>query len=299
MEILSSTSRTVCELWSGKEVIRAFGEPKMKEIIVHTVLSTGKTEVLGISEALTGGLYQLETSTRYEKYSQYRVPRWGRKMKSFWVTELKLSPSAKSRKKDNDLAKQLDEIPPNITLNVRGSVASNLELWSFVLVGLFLQCAVLSFSALAVYRWEWRNGNGKTPAYGYRCFLFGTTSVVFGVLLCGHVIEGSTSEHVFSPKDQRGYQVICIQKACKVEEGEFESFATFHPLDDPAIRTSWLNEEDHSETSGPVLGSPAILTSWQEKGDYSVLAAFATSCAIVGYIVQFVGLRALHWSGER
>lgn len=71
-----------------------------------------------------------------------------------------------------------------------------------------------------------------------------------------------------------GYKVLRIQRACTVSEQAFPSFAIYNADDDKTIRTSRLNE----------------------KKDYSLLAAIATVASLVGYITQFIGLRAMHWT---
>ncbi|KAH7007323.1 hypothetical protein EDB80DRAFT_842607 [Ilyonectria destructans] len=71
----------------------------------------------------------------------------------------------------------------------------------------------------------------------------------------------------------RGLRIVKIQKACTVSDQHFSSYALFNEKDNQSIRTSRLNTKD-----------------------YSSLAAISTSVAVVGFVVQFVGLRALHWS---
>jgi hypothetical protein len=74
--------------------------------------------------------------------------------------------------------------------------------------------------------------------------------------------------------DSQDYNVIRIQRACTVSEQQFQSFAISNASRDRTIRTSRLNEDI----------------------DYSFLAAIATSMSLMGYIIQFIGLRAMHWT---
>ena len=92
------------------------------------------------------------------------------------------------------------------------------------------------------------------------------------MVLCSHVIEATTTEHTWQPMPDEGtrYQVVRLQKSCTVSDQQFDSYAIFHSENDPRIRSSRLN-----------------------KANYNFLAAVGTAPAVGGFIVQFVGLRAL------
>ncbi|KAI8649387.1 hypothetical protein NCS56_01486800 [Fusarium sp. Ph1] len=70
-----------------------------------------------------------------------------------------------------------------------------------------------------------------------------------------------------------GAQILTFQKARTVGDQHFPSCAIFMKGEDLSLKFSRLN-----------------------KKNYRLLVTISTSLAIVGYIVQFVGLRALHWS---
>ncbi|KAI0168718.1 hypothetical protein BJ166DRAFT_464016 [Pestalotiopsis sp. NC0098] len=171
----------------------------------------------------------------------------------------------------------LREAAPNLALNVRNATAPAWELWTWAVVGVILQVIAVAVPALATYHWQWTKAGTKVQNYGYPCFLIGTLLVVFGTMACGHVIEGVTTEYTFAPTDwgkKKGeVKILRLQRACTVSDQHFSSYAIFNNADNHIIRTSRLN-----------------------SFDYSNLAAISSLVSVAGFIAQFVGLRALHWS---
>ena len=239
----------------------------MKEIIIITIIH-GNKHVNDLAQSLDKGHYEkIKDNSR----SMRNIQRHN-------------AETAEDDEKENhadetaETARLLENKAPNITLNVKGSVASGAELWAFAIFSTVLQSLVLAVSALSVYKWQWRKGSNLVPQdrqYGYPCFLVGTVAVTAGLVLCSHVVEGATTEQIWQPVIEEGtkYQVVRLQKWCTVSEQQFDSYAIFNNSSDPLIRTSRLN-----------------------KRNYNFVAAIGTALAISGFIVQFVGLRALHWS---
>lgn len=144
----------------------------------------------------------------------------------------------------------LSEAAPNLALNVKNATAKPFELWVCATLGVALQAVAVVFPGLATYHWKWEKAGTPVPAYGYPCFLIGTLLVITGVALCGHVIEGVTTEHHFSAKTD-GYgevvkKVVRLQRSCTVSDQHFASFAIHNSPDDLDVRTSWLNKRDYS-----------------------------------------------------
>ena len=177
------------------------------------------------------------------------------------------------------LLSELSEAAPNLALNVKNATAPAWELWLYASVGVVLQTTAMAVPFLSTYFWQWDKGGAPVPQYGYPCFLIGTLLVILGVIACGHVIEGITTEHYFSAEAKDGVvvdKIVRLQRPCTVSDQHFTAFAIYNREDDSEIRFSRLNKPD--------------------ERNYSTLAATATFAAVVGFIVQFIGLRALHWS---
>lgn len=254
-ELLSSTSADVCELWSGKEVVRLIGSPAgMKNLVV-----VGKK---GDRDGASLRVVDIATACRD---NLLRSPGLGtRDLNS--VSETTLN--------------ELSEAAPNLALNVKNATAKPFELWVCATIGVALQGAAIVFPGLATYHWRFGKAGTPVPAYGYPCFVIGTLLVIIGVAACGHVIEGITTENHFTAETQGSRKtgeivkkVVRLQRSCTVSDQHFASFAIHNSPDDLDVRTSRLN-----------------------KRDYSSLAATATIAAVVGFVAQFIGLRALHWS---
>ena len=182
---------------------------------------------------------------------------------------------------DEPALNELCDAAPNLALNVKNATAPAHELWLWAALGVFLQFAAVAMPAVTTYHWKWEKAGSPVASYGYPCFLIGSCLVVMGVMICGHVIEGITDEHNFFPSKAAAFesprppiqQIIRLQRSCTVGDQRFPSFAIYNSHGDRTIRTSRLT-----------------------KRNLSSLAATATAASVVGFVVQFIGLRALHWS---
>ena len=215
-ELLSSTSPDVCELWSGKEVVRLIGSPAgMKNLIIARV--DGKTKVFDLASAFDKRLIQSPHLYRGDPNSMRMVH-------------------------------ELSDAAPNLALNVKNATAPIWELWLWAAVGVVLQTAALVFPGMLTYFWKLEKGGQQIAPYGYPCFIIGTVLVVIGVAACGHVIEGITTEHNFTADqgpDRQIQKVVRLQRACTVSDQHFSSYAIFNSHGDLKIRTSRLNERDY------------------------------------------------------
>ncbi|KAK4178769.1 hypothetical protein QBC36DRAFT_96243 [Triangularia setosa] len=236
-ELLSSTSADVCELWSGREIVRLIGNPQMKWLILD------KTD---------GKLHDLQSA---------------------YQTNV-IQSDTKSRSDESEFIPTLSDAAPNLALNVRHATASHKELWFWAVIGVVLQGTALVIPGFATYRWAWLKAGAPVAGYGYPCFLVGTLLVIAGVLGCGHVIEGITTEHNFEPAYGKDIQSLVLQRSATVADQHFSSYAILGP--------SWIRT--------------STLESDPKDSYFSILAATSTLTALVGFVIQFVGLRALHWS---
>lgn len=218
-ELLSSTSDSVCELWSGKEIVRQLGQPKMKEMVLFWDRGS-RPKVYDLASAF-------RENTVYDP-NQPRLPR-GR-----------------------DLADvdKLSSQAPNIALNVEGSTSSKTELWIWVIVGVLLQSVALVFPALTTYVWRFPKASSHVQGYAYPSFLIGTLAVILGTILCSHVIEGVTVERSFVARRTSHVptrvQVFRLQKACRVSDQTFTPYLILNAPGNEVIRTSRLQVTDSS-----------------------------------------------------
>lgn len=169
--------------------------------------------------------------------------------------------------------RRLRDAAPNLALNVKNATVSRWELRIWAALAVALQFAAMAVPEVATYYWKWEKGGSQIAPYGYPCFLIGTALVVIGVTICGHVIEGVTDECHFYPRYGKAL-IVRLQRSCTVGDQHFSAFVIRNSPDDLVLRTS----------------------SRTLYRDFSALAASGAAFSIGGFVVQFIGLRALHWS---
>ncbi|KAF5590333.1 ankyrin repeat [Fusarium pseudoanthophilum] len=177
---------------------------------------------------------------------------------------------------DAEELRVLSNAAPNLALNVPNATAHLYELWGWAALSVLLQLFALVFPALATFFWQWENGGSAVQSYGYPCFSVGTVCLILGIMMCGHVIEGVTEEielEVSNDNAGKDGKIFCYQRGRTVGEQHFPSCAIFN-----SKSTIKISRIGHN-TKGYVL-----------------LTYCSSLLAVTGYIVQFVGFRALHWS---
>ncbi len=154
---------------------------------------------------------------------------------------------------------ELSEAAPNLALNVKNATAPWWELWLWAAVGIALQAAALVVPLLATYRWEWKKAGVPVAPYGYPCFVAGTILVIVGVMFCGHVIEGITTERYFAARPEsyavEVTKIIRLQRACTVSDQHFSSYVISNSPGDLDIRTSRLSKRKYRY--GPLSSFPS------------------------------------------
>ena len=156
---------------------------------------------------------------------------------------LRVKPSA-----ETNVVKEIVSEASSIALNVQGTIVNPGVLWTWTLIGILLQLFTLGFPAVATYHWKWLRKGVAVPEYAYGCFISGSIAVIVGLLACGHVIEGSTTKHMFWPSPDgkaRIQRILRLQMDCTVSGQHFPSFAILHHPENMVIRTSRLNNRDY------------------------------------------------------
>lgn len=121
---------------------------------------------------------------------------------------------------------------------------------------------------------------------------------MLGMLLCGHVVESSTDEKRYEPAKKWKARMIWLQQTKTVSDQVFDSHMVFAQDDRQTIITSRRSERNgkRRSTAGTTDEHSA------EDDDPSATLKFITVCgtavALCGFVVQFVGLRGMHWSAS-
>ncbi|PGH32760.1 hypothetical protein GX50_04475 [[Emmonsia] crescens] len=264
-EICSSTSRDVCELYNNGGVARVFGRPKLLEII-HDVQATEDDFYQKTPETPpSAGIYS------FEDYLKKPENEWTEIKKPFDDEECVLSLL------NNRETPQLNFAPnPNLSLNV--GIKEQKMRWYIAasILGVLLQSGVLVWATLARYRFKFLRDDLQ-DIYAVPMTFIGTILLSTGIALCACLVEMGTKERVFKRRCHDASRLYWVQPGTQfVGDQAFDSFAYTHPKN--------------------ILST--YITSWKEKekDPQTVLVWVAITSASVGFVLQFLGLRACHSS---
>ena len=146
IELLSSTSSEVCELYGEQGIVRVPSSSAKIEQWIYEEMDD-KLTLYDIDLATDKGKwFEQQTKSRTAAYSEE---------KSVQGSEKSKRPALSGAQKRS---------PPSILLNYHSASGSPLELWMVAITGLVLQSVVLMYGALVTYQWEWTNEEsiGKT-----------------------------------------------------------------------------------------------------------------------------------------
>ena len=260
VEVLSSTSEEVCELWSGSEIVRVTGRAEIKEL-VHEI-DPKRSSLPGECELMSVG--SAESSKRYEV-----VPLGG--------GHYKRDPT-----EHDGWLQRFAKGAPNLTLNTDRAIASAEERRICAAIGLVLQVGLFACWTLTTYYWGLGRAGKIPPQYGCPCALVGAASVFGGLLLCAYVVEDVTAKVSVQPADNPdNYEVLRIQKACTADSQKFGAHLLRNAKGKPAV---FMCRRVAIDDPGTEI--------WKNK----VLTTAGTALSCFGFLVQFIGLRTLHWS---
>lgn len=260
VELLSSTSENVSELWSGREIVRQFGHVPTKELVVYSGgNSHNELRVVDLNEACHLNVLREERD------------------------RIKIKGTAiQARFKPAHLSAQ----PPNIALNIDKTSPSSSEVWILAFLGVILQAVALIIPAFMTYYWKIKKGNSTVQRYAYPVFLIGSCALFIGMALCSWIIETTTIEQTFKPPQPSKIKTIFrLQMACTMGDQTYKPFVILNSADNKCIRTSRSLQK----------GSLDKRTKTQAYV-HKAKTVIAVVLALSGFICQFVGLRALHWS---
>ncbi|QGI68452.1 hypothetical protein CEK27_012423 [Fusarium fujikuroi] len=308
VELMSSTSSDVCELWNGSEIVRSLGSPPVREFILlipkppKDATRPFDFECRNIKEAEEAGFL----TPRYE-YVQ------------FWAN-VGMADSHETELKKVIIVYKESNSAPNVSLNVHSQKRA--EVRAAAVIGTFLQLGVLIYAGFATYYHTLRfpkEENKPVSNYAFPCTASGTIILVTGLLLCADVVEKRTVEISRKPQADYNAYVIWLQHQATVGDQVFKSFGIFS--DEPRKEVVTSRRVDTSMVGSkatevsfvdrivPVVcylpfrikkflrpnsdSRTPLFTAYSVQFSKTTLGAFLS---ISGYIVQFVGLRDMHWS---
>ncbi|KAI5849720.1 hypothetical protein BZA05DRAFT_354781 [Tricharina praecox] len=267
IELMSSTSHDVTELWKGDGIVRVLGSSPIIELFYREPTDNGSTSQTEGDKLLSNGetaicdpsgIYDFETAKTAGVLSNDKTP----------------SPESEDG--------HHNQVAPNIALTISGRKVSRLETRLIAVVGTLLQLAVIIFAGFGVLYSPWNERFGKdnepVQPYAFPLLCVGTATLVLGMFLCSHIVERSTTETTWNIEEPKEGQVkvAWLQKGGSVSDQHFDSYL--------------IQREEKASNSRQSLNadlSHKIFTS--HRGKEKQLATL--TC-----ILQFFALRGLNWS---
>lgn len=267
VELMSSTSHEVCELWNGESIVRTLGRPIVKQIIA--IEGEHDVEVDGLK---IYGLYTMEAAKKAKLLKRCQKP----------------TADEETGDKIAQYTAQDEPEAPNILLNIHHGSTTG-ELLFAAITGTLLQMGVLVFSGFVAYYTQLQPKipeSDHQTTYGFPLLMIGTAILTVGLILVSLVIEQSTVEEKWVAERAEGektkVRVLWLQKKHVVGDQAFDSHI---------IATKESNEEILTSRRARDLNSQI----GQVNTKTQALTFFGTVITLLGFILQFSGFRGLHW----
>lgn len=278
-ELCSSTSRDVCELYHRGAIVRVFGRPKILEVI---------------HDPAANDFYY-----RCDRQGRLKRPRHGIYHSQEYLEGKSIETSMWEEVGDRDdieARKQgiVNFAPnPNLSFNIG---TTRRPPWVYLLasgLGIVTQAFVVIFGGLATYFWQWQKDNVSPPRWAFPVMTVGTISLSCGMFSCAFLIDRSTEERLFRKKGKdhqnregtEGTDTTCQSTIYILQPGN------------QSIADQNYDAFAFSDASKPLK---EYTTSWKKKdssqpGKQSGVW-FSIGLTMIGFGLQFVGLRAMHSS---
>jgi hypothetical protein len=183
---------------------------------------------------------------------------------------------------------------PNILLNLHPHDRF-WELCAAAILGVLLQLTVLIIAGLTAYYPRWKEGFSIEP-YEFDCTIWGTLTLTIGLIVCTSVVDRSTKEKTYVAVGKDGEETMRI---LWLQRGRSENDASFDPCIVIAggVRKKFLTSRrsDQSRTSGSGSRDSAEKISSDPFHAWTLVGILAS---MIGFIVQFIGLTAMHWPAQ-
>lgn len=273
LELMSSNSLDVGEMWNGQTIVRVLGTPSIFQLIYSAGETTGEpAEYIKTLRQEDGFFKRVESQSNSEGHDNYEDD-YNRPIE---LRRLLPGPSDDFHQDSSGI------YPPNISLNARGEPVSEREKWAWALLAVSTQITVLAYECLISYSASWKYlglKRGKEPPISaLPLTATGTVALTFGMLICSFVVESASTETDWvRRRDLQQLKVAWIQRGETVGDQVFEPYIIFGHEGQQVIRTS--------QRCNAKMGI---------KLQYWVI--LGTLVSVVGFVIQFSGLREMNWT---
>ena len=323
MDLMSSVSQEVCELWNGKSIVRSTGRPEVKQII-HLLTEEGDMSPKSFitvdalkEDHLLKKMTDAKDAGSDNSENKNTVDIDGNGDTESGISEKSVHPT------------DYKDMPPNISLNVHGG-SKPIELWVCAIIATILQIAVLVWSAVTAYSTYARKRSqltGIKPSIGFPLQVAGTVLLTWGLFLCAGIIDSASCEQHW-PR-QRKSRIKTVSRLLSFVRATFLARANKQRsnVDQSSKQSSFRGRDmqlywiQKKHTAGDNSFDPYILYAGElksqileshraeEKGQSDRDDLFleekpkpykkttsAVVISILGFLAQFQGLRFLNWT---
>ncbi|KAK0732428.1 hypothetical protein B0T21DRAFT_313512, partial [Apiosordaria backusii] len=258
MELCSSTSHDVCELWSNGGICRVFGQPKILELF----FLPGRKELY---PTYSGEEPEVDLSNSRCKI----IP-----------SNLKWRQTAGERFHDGFAPY------PNLTLNLGFRLPRRWEQLFVTVLAVTIQAGFFVFASWVTFAQpDLYEGDDPPPTWGFHLAVIGTVMVSVGMISCARVIDEQSEELWFeqstkgpgSETSNETYALWLQPGGQRVGDQQFSAFFCQKKI--TRYVRSWKRRETRPAGVHQTLLLGAVLAS-----------------TLAGFVLQFVGLRSMHGS---
>ncbi|GAB1317054.1 hypothetical protein MFIFM68171_07264 [Madurella fahalii] len=256
-ELCTSTSRDVCELFNKGGITRVLGKPDILELVYLPCQGSLRLFRDYLAEA---------SSTEHPDASW-----WQREDSSLF-------------RKANDLHEKVPLFAPNPNLSLNVGIVKPPDSVMYVVAatGLVLQAGVLALAGTGVWVLGWNlNGAASSASRDYApaMFIIGTILMCGGMWSCAALVGQTTHEVRFRRTKLQGPgkppRLLWLQPGPQViGDQSFDPFAYFEDTAACPLQVWTSSRKDFDER-------------------FETYTFFATLAVLIGYIMQFIGLRGM------
>jgi hypothetical protein len=204
LELLSSTSDATSELWTEEGIVRQPGHSGILELVAYRSKTLQPNpKPVGFELVETNDEVHLGDLGDVCSRDVLKAADKGRSKIRNRISDT-LGLSRPIQLKAEQLAKQ----PPNLILNVHGTLPRSRDLRAFAAIGALIQLVAITIPAFMTYYWRKPKATGPVDGYAYPTFLAGSCFLIAGIALCSYIIEATTVEQVFEPTGNHEVKTI-------------------------------------------------------------------------------------------
>ncbi|KAF5002554.1 hypothetical protein FDECE_10584 [Fusarium decemcellulare] len=294
LEVMSSTSSEACELWNSqtRAVVRCPGTTDNCEFIcIYPTSMTDQKD--GGKDCITVQIMDIKNAVALKDEEASHLPKYLQKIDSQRYRRRRLPSTIPPN--TIVIIRNTEQSAPNMTLNCSAD-GKRWQIRACAAIGIVIQAGVLIFFVfLTEYRTLRFDKDGSPiESYAMPMAVVGTVTLALGILICAHSVDESSTEEIYEVIGKSdAVAMVWLQKQKKVSEQHFDSAAIYPTMKRCRAYTSkrTIDSDGNREAETSGTGSRHPKNGWWLK----VMSTVGTIISLLGFFVQFAGLRGMHW----